>query len=93
MLDVAFATTSNASLVVKLLAVSFFKQLFHEKSMAIRLSGHLLETFFETCQAQEGEQRQSTTNLVQQKIPGVGRRRRRRRGGRPLHPCRQKMAA
>ena len=52
--------------------------------MAIRLSGHLLETFFETCQAQEGEQRQSTTNLVQQKIPGVGRR---RRGGRPLHPC------
>ena len=93
MLDVAFATTSNASLVVKFLAVSFFKQLFHEKSMAIRLSGHLLETFFETCQAQEGEQRQSTTNLVQQKIPGVGRRRRRRRGGRPLHPCRQKMAA
>ena len=61
--------------------------------MAIRLSGHLLETFFETCQAQEGEQRQSTTNLVQQKIPGVGRRRRRRRGGRPVHPCRQKMAA
>jgi hypothetical protein len=45
MLDVAFATTSNASLVVKFLAVSFFKQLFHEKSMAIRLSGHLLETF------------------------------------------------